>query len=158
MGTEDSLEQAIGAAVEVGRGHDLVAVVQEREHRGRGGQARGERQGRLSSLERGQAGLECRAGRVAAARVLVALVPAWCFLGEGGRGVDRHDRRPGRRVGVLAGVDGPRGKAWFLSAWLMAPSSRRKFGRSGIKPRGAPGRGSPGACSTGSSSAPGRYG
>ena len=27
VGTEDTLEQAIGAPVEVGRGHDLVAVM-----------------------------------------------------------------------------------------------------------------------------------
>ena len=65
----------------------------------------------LAALQRRQAGLQRRARRVAAARVLVALVLARRLLGVGRGRVDRHDRRAGGGVGVLAGVDGPRGEA-----------------------------------------------
>src|SRR3712207_7854819 len=50
------------------------------------------------------------AGRVAGAAVLVALVLARGFLRVGGGLVDRDYRGAGRRIGVLAGVDGPRGE------------------------------------------------
>ena len=71
---EDALEQAIGAAVKVGGGDHFVAVAEDREHGGRRGQARGKGERRLAPLDRGQAGFERGAGRVAAPRILIAFV------------------------------------------------------------------------------------
>src|SRR5205085_2073261 len=58
-------------------------------------------------FERGERGFQGGARRVAAAAVLVPLVLAGGGLGVGAGGVDRDDGRPGRRVGVLPGVDRP---------------------------------------------------
>ena len=104
-GLENALEQPERAAVEVGRGGDLVAGPQGREH-GRGRrQARGEGQRPLAPFQCRQARFQGGPRRIAAAGVLVALVLARGFLRERRRGVDRHDGRAGGRVGVLAGVD-----------------------------------------------------
>src|SRR5215207_7903030 len=73
-GPEDALQEPVGAAVEVGRGDHLVAGLQQRQHRRRGRQPGGEGQPALAALQRGYARLQGGAGRVAAARVLVALV------------------------------------------------------------------------------------
>ena len=117
---EDLVEQAEGAAVQVGRGGDLVAGLQQRaEHRRRRRQAGGERQAALAAFQRREARFEGRARRVAAAGVLVALVLAGRGLGVGGGGVDRHDGRAGGRVGVLAGVDGPGGEAVLVGSVIM---------------------------------------
>jgi hypothetical protein len=66
---------------------------------------RRERIGGLAVLDCGDVTLERRARRVLRPRVLVALVAAELFLNVGRRLVDRHDDRPRRRVGILAGVD-----------------------------------------------------
>src|SRR5262249_35793504 len=62
----------------------------------------------------GQARLQGVPGRVAAARILVALVLAGRGLRVRRGGVDRDDRRPGGGVGLLAGVDGPRGETLLV--------------------------------------------
>jgi len=64
--TEDSLEQAVSSAVEVGRRHNLVALAKKRKHRGGGRKAGGEGERSLSPLKGGQARFQRGSGRVAA--------------------------------------------------------------------------------------------
>jgi hypothetical protein len=107
-GLEHTLEQAECAAVEVGGRDHFVAGPQGRQH-GRGRrQTRRESQGSLAPLQGRQARFEGRSCGVSAPGILITLVPARCFLSEGGGRVDRDHGRPGRRVCILAGVDGPR--------------------------------------------------
>src|ERR1700693_2516791 len=58
------------------------------------------------SLQRREAGLEVVPGRVARARVFVALVAARRFVHKGGREVDRDDDGTRRRIGALSDVHG----------------------------------------------------
>ena len=77
------------------------------------------------ALQIGDAALKSHAGRVLAARILVALMNAGAFLHEGGGGVDRHHHRPRRWIGVLAGMDRAGGKARPVAA------GRGRFGHLG---------------------------
>ena len=105
---EHLVQQAEGAAVQVGRRHHLVAGLEQPLEHGRGrGQAAGEGHAPFAAFEGRQTGFQGGAGGVAAAAVLVPLVLAGGGLGVGAGGVDGHHRRPGGRVGRLAGVDGP---------------------------------------------------
>ena len=96
-------EQPVGPAVEVAARHHVVAALEQAEHAIDGRQPAGERQPVAGALQVGHACLERSAGRVARARVLVALVPAHALLGERRRQRDRGDDRTGRRIGGLPG-------------------------------------------------------
>ena len=109
------VEQVVGAAVEAARGDDVVARAGEVEDRQRLGRlAGGDREGRDAALERRDALLEHPVGRVHDPGVDVPelLEPEQARrVGRvvehvGGRGVDRHRARVGRRVRLLAGVQG----------------------------------------------------
>ena len=100
-GLEDPFEQAEGAAVEVGGGGDFVAGPEQAANTAVVA-ARPEANARPRSplFERGEARLQRRARRVAAARVLVALVLAGGGLRVGARwrrSARRSPRSPGRR-------------------------------------------------------------
>src|SRR5439155_1028363 len=103
---QDFLEQAVGAAVEVVPGHDVVPGREGHEERGGRGEPGAETQPVLPALERRQVRLERLARAVVGAGVLVALVAAERFLGVGRGLVDRDHDRPGRGIGLLAGMDG----------------------------------------------------
>ena len=109
----DPVDQPVRAAVDVVAEHDVVAGLQHRaQQRVLGREPRGERERALAALERGELRLERGAGRVAGAAVLVAAAqPADAVLHERRGLVDRRDDRAGRRVELLAGVDGARGEA-----------------------------------------------
>ena len=104
---EHLLEESIGSPVEVVHGNGVVGGSQK-PHDGRlGRHARGEGQAVAPALERGDAGLQRGPGRVAGPRILVAAVLAQLRLGIGGRLEDGNHDRPGRRLRLLAGVNGP---------------------------------------------------
>ena len=77
-------DQAERAAVGVVAEQGALALAQQAQDVVLGGEPAGERQAVCGLLERGDARLERGAGRVAATRVLEALVPADAVLGERG--------------------------------------------------------------------------
>ena len=92
---------AVGPAVHVGRQHQVIAgarVCSTVEVAAIPGEAQRPAP-RRHPLQRGQARLQVRPGRVPG-RAYVALVPPHRLLGEGRRLVDRRDHRPRRRVGL----------------------------------------------------------
>ena len=104
---EHAREEAPGPAVEVVARHHVVPRLEPVEERVAGCQARGEGQAAAALLERGEVGLQGRAGGVAGAAVLV--VPDGLgrrTLGVGAGHVDRRHDGTGDGVGLLAGVDG----------------------------------------------------
>ena len=103
-------DQPERAAVGVVAEQDPLAGPQQPQDVVLGGEAAREGEAVRGLLERGDLGLERRAGRVARARVLESLVTADAVLGERGRQRDRRDDRAGGRLGVLAGVDRPGGE------------------------------------------------
>jgi hypothetical protein len=116
------VEEVVGAAVERGRGDDLVARVGDGQDGERlGGLPRGERERGRAAFERGDALLEDVGRRVHDARVDVAEL----LQGEEARGVVRvvedvgrglvnwHSARVCRRVRLLPAVDGERRQVWF---------------------------------------------
>src|SRR3546814_2293523 len=64
----DVLEQPVGAAVEVVHGDHVVAGVQQLQQRAHGGEAAGEGEAGGTVLQIGDAGLQCEARGVLAAR------------------------------------------------------------------------------------------
>ena len=121
-------EQVVGAAVERRRRDDVVAGTGEVEDRQRlGGLARGEPERRDAALERGDALLEDVGGRVHDPGVDVPefLEPEQpggmrrVIEDVAGRGVDRDGAGVGRRVGLLAAMEG---------AGLGAEGGRIEFG------------------------------
>ena len=110
-------EQVPCAAVEIGRGDDVVAGAREILHReSRGRLTAGQRQPRDAAFERGDALLQHIVGRVADARVDVAEFLQREQIGGvlgaveliGGRLIDRHGDGAGRRIGAPAGMQGER--------------------------------------------------
>ena len=114
-------EHPVRAAVDVVDADDAVAGVEQVHDRRRRADPGGERVAVRGVLERREALLERRAGRVRAARVVVALVDADRLLRERRGLVDRRRHRAGRRVGLLAGVDGARLE---VHRGIVAPLSR----------------------------------
>src|SRR5215213_86467 len=123
---KDLIEEAIGAAVEVVSGDDVVPRREEAHHRGRRSKPGGEGEAVFGALEGRHALFESGAGRVARPAVLVALVLAWRLLGVGGGLVDRDYRRPRRGVGGLPRVYGASGEP--TACELHDPSSRTRYG------------------------------
>ena len=103
----DLREHPVRPAVHVVHADDLVAGVEQVHDRGRRAEPGRERMPVRCVLERGEALLECRPGRVRDAGVVVALVDADRFLRERRRLVDRRGERARRRVRGLAGMDRP---------------------------------------------------
>ena len=100
------LEQPVRAAVEVVAGDDMCARVERIEDGRHPGQPRREGETAGTAFEIGHAGLQRGPRRIGRARVVVALVHAGTRLDVGRRGVDRCHDRAGRRIGLLARVDG----------------------------------------------------
>jgi hypothetical protein len=103
------VDQPERAAVGVVRDEDVVAGAQHRAE-GRVGRAHAGREGAgvPAALQRGEALLQGRPGRVAGAGVLVpAPQAADAVLRVGGGRVDGRDHRAGGRVGFLTCVDCP---------------------------------------------------
>ncbi len=118
------VKQVVGAAVERGRGNDLVSRRRQRDDdEGFGGLPRGQRQPRNAAFERGDALLEHVGGRVHDPGVDVAEL----LQGKQSRGVvgivehvgrglvNRHGARLGCGVHVLAAVDG---EGVEIEGWL----------------------------------------
>ncbi len=101
------------AAVGVVRNDQVVAGPQGgAQHRVGGRHAGRERAPMPTAFQRGQTFLQRGAGRVAGAGVLVTGAhAAHPVLGVGRRGVDGHDHRTGRRVCLLARMNGAGGEA-----------------------------------------------
>ena len=108
------VEQVVGAAVEPGTGHDVIARAGDVQNRERlGGLTRGQEQRRHAAFQRGDALFDDVGGRVADAGVDVArdFQPEQrrgvCGVVEHvGRGlVDRQRAGVGGRIRLLAGVD-----------------------------------------------------
>ena len=78
-----ALEDAIGSAVDIVAAHDMIAGLEHQHHGGGGAQPGREGQAVLGALQRGQALLQGRAGRVVGARILIARVPPDGGLGVG---------------------------------------------------------------------------
>ena len=102
------LEQAPGTAVQVVRGHDVAARIQQFQHCSGRRQPGSERESLHSAFEIGDAALECVTRRILRARIFVAGMHARRMLLEGGRRVDRRHHRAGRWDRGLTGVDGSR--------------------------------------------------
>jgi hypothetical protein len=102
----DFMQQAVGAAVDVAAGDDMVAAFERRDHAMRGCHAAGKGQGPHAALERGERGLEGFARRIAAPRVVVLAPLAGAGLHEGRRNVQRRYDRAGLRVVLVADVNG----------------------------------------------------
>ena len=111
------VEQRVGSAVKRARRHDLIALLQQRQHRDHlGGLAGRERQPGAPAFERRHALLEHRGGRIGNPRVDVAerlqVEQARSMISAvehvRGRLVDRHRARAGRRIGQLPGVQAQR--------------------------------------------------
>ena len=107
----DLVEQPRHAAVEIVRGDDMVTGLHELAHRDHGGHTAGKHwcgnaafQGREILLQPGARG-------IAGARVVVAFGYAQLFLRVGGSGKNRRSDGAGRRIGVVADVDGASGKS-----------------------------------------------
>ena len=91
------LEQPPAAAIEIVHGDDMIAAVEQLQRRGGRRHAGGEGEAGGAALQIGDAALIGVAGRVLAARILVALVHARALLDIGRGRVDRHHDRAGRR-------------------------------------------------------------
>ena len=123
-------EEPVGAAVRVVGDDHVVARPAQRPQQGvLGREPAGEREAALALLERGDVALERGAGGVGGAAVLVAAAQAAdAVLLVGAGRVDRRDHRPGRRVGLVAGVDRTRleaGLRWVCSlTWQHAIAGR----------------------------------
>jgi hypothetical protein len=115
--TVDDGCKPVGAAVGVGRHHQVVAGVEQSQDGVFGRHPTGEGEPELRSLEQCQMGLEAGAARVARARVLEAAIGPYGVLFEGGRQVDRCVDCSGGRVGAAAAVHGER----------LEPEARQRF-------------------------------
>ena len=127
----DAMEEAVRAAVHVGVRNDLIARLEQMQHRRRGSEARRERNTELAVLERRDVGLEGVASRVTGASILVALqtsesereidistaapasyrVHARRLLIEGAGETDGSHDSARDRIGLLAGMDRQRAEA-----------------------------------------------
>jgi hypothetical protein len=103
-------EQTVRPAIEIVARDDMRAGVERIEHRCHAGEPGGESESARAAFEAGDASLQRRAGRIAAARVIVALVHAGARLHVGRRRIDRRHDRAGRGVGLLPGVNRARGE------------------------------------------------
>ena len=122
-----TMEQPPTAAVEVVRGDDMGAVIEQFEHRRLRRQAGSEGEARRAALHLGERVLERRAGRIAGARIFPARVHAGRRLDEGRSCVDRRDDGAGRRIGFLAAVNSARRGASALGC--RRSGHRRSFRR-----------------------------
>lgn len=104
------LEQAAAAAINIVQSHQMIARIQQLQHRRGRRQPRREGEAGLAALQIGHATLVGKAGRVLAARILEALVHARTGLHVGGCRINRRDHRAGSRIGRLAGVHGAGGE------------------------------------------------
>src|SRR6185437_3228495 len=123
-------EQAVCPAIEIVRGDDVRAVIEEFEH-GRGGRhAGGEGEAAGAALEIGDAALVGHARRILRARILVALVHARTRLDIGRCRIDRRHDSAGCRVGLLASVDAARREAAAVLGWrhVFLQRTRRRKG------------------------------
>ena len=105
---QDLLEEPVRAAVHVVAADDVVAGTERVEEGRRRRTAAREGEGAGAALEGGQARLERRARRVAAARVVEAQGLPRLRLREGRRQDDRLHHRAADRIGLLPGVHGQR--------------------------------------------------
>ena len=121
------------AAIELLGGDELLARPhQAMHHHHLGGVAGGDRQARGAAFERGDALLQHRVGRVADAGVDVAEGLQAEQRGgvvdvlehERRRLIDRGGARAGGRIGLRAGMDGERGKAWDAVGHVRSSSCR----------------------------------
>ena len=108
-------QQAVGAAVDVPGDHEVVAGTQEPEDGVLGGDSAAEAEAVGGALQRGDAALQCRPGRVSGAGVEPSPVPLDVVLDEQRRLVDRArpprrwpGRAPGRRGWPASRRPGPR--------------------------------------------------
>ena len=131
---ERHAELRIRAAVERARGDDVIAVLREREERDRlRGHSGGRRERRAAALERGDAFLERRDGRVRDPRIDVAerlqVEERRRVVGgiedERRRLVDRQRARAGGRVGNLPGVQAQRVEAELAVSHAPIAARRR---------------------------------
>ena len=104
----DLREHPVHPAVDVVHADDAVARIDEVHDRGRGAEARREREPVVGLLEGCETVLERRSRRVRDPGVVVALVHPDRLLGEGRGLVDRRRHRARRGIGLLSGVDRPR--------------------------------------------------
>src|SRR5690606_6241620 len=102
-----AVDEPVGATVDVVAHEHVVAGGEHRaQQRVFGGETRGEAEGALAALERGELRLERGARRVPPARILVAASEAAdAVLHERRREVQRRDDGTGRRVELLPVVD-----------------------------------------------------
>ncbi len=129
---EDLAEEAVRPAIDVGAADHVIAARQKLDHRLDRGQARCERRPVLGPLQRGHVRLQGRSGRIRYPSILVPLMDADPFLGEGGCLVDRRHDRPGRRIGPLPGVDRPGGETLLLLRHIT-PRDPRLRGRTHLQ-------------------------
>src|SRR5215211_306011 len=123
---EDLVDQAIGAAVEIQREHDVIARrAGGRDQRVLGGHA-ARKAGGEPALQRTQRSLERGTCRVRRAGVLVVDGLAGRTLDEGGGLVDRRDDGAVRGVGFQPGMDRPSGEPGVVgdATHLASDSSR----------------------------------
>src|ERR671932_1366854 len=111
------MEQSERAAVDIVRGDDVVARVEQMQQRVFRGHAARKGQPEAATVERGETGLERGAGRIGGARVVVALVDSDFGLRVRAGLVDRHDDRACGRVRVLPDVNGAGGKPVGRHRW-----------------------------------------
>src|SRR5437588_8024725 len=104
------MEQSKGSAIDVVAGDDMVATLEQMQHRIFGGHATGESQAIPPVVERRQTRFQRGARRVGRARVVETLVHAYFGLGVRARLIDRHDDRARSRIRILTDVDGACGE------------------------------------------------
>ena len=108
---EHSLEEPIGAAVNVPRGDHMIALLEQQHRGGRGAHARGESQPVLGVLQTRQRVLQRRTRGIVRPRIIVAFMHSGRALRVGAGLKYRNGDRARGRFGLLSGVNGAGGKS-----------------------------------------------
>jgi hypothetical protein len=102
---DDLVKQAVGAAVDVAAGQDVVARLQQHGRAVRGGHAGRERQRAAAAFERSERPFQVLASRVAAARIIELAPLAGARLDERRGQMDRRHDGAGGRIVLVADMD-----------------------------------------------------